>query len=123
MSEPRTAARGPGLVQDRIGNRADIESLARLHRQFLDNLNELDRLGEHVTAAYLTAAVDALEARLTAAGRTIDPRHDGMVALTARGLAARLGDRAVEVARAQLVDAEGEALVVWTAIVNQLESR
>lgn len=99
----------------------DIDAVATLYTQFLSHLSELERIGEHVAAAYLVAATDVLDRRLAQAGRAVGDRHGGIVADFAQRLATRLGPRAIEVARSQLSRAEGDILVVWTAIVKRLE--
>ena len=99
----------------------DINALTTLHGQFLAQLNELERIGEHVAAAYLVAATDVLERRLAQAGLTVSDRQDGIVADFAQRLASRLGSRALDVARTQLTCAEGSTLAVWSTIVTQLE--
>lgn len=121
MSEIDIAAHSPGRAAAGYINNADIDLLAAVQRQFLHNLSFLDQIGEHVAAAYLAAAVDLLDERLALAGRTVGDRRGGILDEFAQRLAERLGPRAVDVARTQLSHAEGNTLVVWTTIVNQLE--
>lgn len=116
MSETDTSAHVRDPALGKATGQADADARGRLHNQFIAALSELDRLGEHVAAAYVAAAIDALVDRHIAG-----ERQGGIVGEFAARMAARLGPRAAEVARAQLTLAEGETLLVWTAIVNQIE--
>ena len=116
MSETGSSAHVRDPALGRAMGQADAEARGRLHNQFLTALSELDRLGEHVAAAYLAAAIDVLGDR-----HITGERPGGIVGEFAARMTMRLGPRAAEVARAQLTRAEGETLMVWTAIVNQLE--
>jgi len=96
-------------------------SVTQLHRQMLDQLVELDQLGEHVAAAHLTAAIDALEERLDA--RTTHPRdrRTDPVEAMAHGLIERFGKRAAEVSRLQMRGASGQTFLVWAAISSRID--
>ena len=97
-------------------------AITRIHREMLDHLSELDRLGEHVAAAHLTAAIDALEERSEAAGMTpTRDRRNDPVEVMAYGLVEKFGDRATRVARRQLEGASGDTLLVWAAIVSRVD--
>lgn len=95
-------------------------AITRVHADLLERLALLDRLGEHVAAAHLAAAIDALEERLDdqapRPSRTDDP-----VEAMARGLVARFDDRATEAARSQMKGASGQTLLVWAAILSRID--
>lgn len=99
----------------------DVAALAALHLRLVDTLEELDRHKEHVAGAYVSSAIDVLEARLALDGHVTAIRPGGAVADFAARLTEELGDRAIDISRAQAERAEGEALRVWQAIVGQLE--
>lgn len=121
MSEIDSVARARDSASQHGTIAVDISALAALHKQFLTQLSELERIGEHVAAAYLAAAADVLERRLAQAGLVVGDRQDGIVADFAQRLSTRLGTRALDVARAQLTCAEGSTLAVWSTIVTKLE--
>lgn len=101
----------------------DLDALSGLYRRYTADLRRLDDAGEPVIAAYLAAAIDALETRLRAAGRPVGDRRAATIADIAQGLEDRLGDRALIVAREQLESASDGALATWSAIVDLLERR
>lgn len=121
MSESGISAHSGDPATESAMTKSEMDALAGLHSQLVDQLATLDRIGEHVAAAYLAAAIDVLDDRLAGDGRAVPDRQGGIVDDFSQRLAARLGPRAIEVARAQLASAEGRTLVVWSAIVNQLE--
>jgi hypothetical protein len=97
-------------------------ALNAIHRQLLDQLPRLDRLGEHIAAAHLAAAIDALEDRLELAERDRSQRlgPDPMDVMATK-MFERLGDRAAAVSRAQMSDATGQTLLVWASITSRLD--
>ncbi len=97
-------------------------ALNAIYRQLLDQLPRLDRLGEHVAAAHLAAAIDALEDRLELAerDRSQRPGPDPMDVMATK-MFERLGERAAAVSRAQMSDATGQTLLVWASITSRLD--
>lgn len=123
MTEGRTLTHARDASLDAVPPGVDVPTLADLHARFLHGLGELDRLGEHVGAAYVAAAIDVIETRLATAGRFVGARHDGRLDSFARAFADRFGARAEDVAHAQLARSQGRAEAVWASILARLASR
>jgi len=99
-----------------------LSAVTRLHGELLAQLAHLDQLGEHVAAAHLAAAIDALEERLDRphTERVRDSKDDPVEAM-ARGLIARFGEQATDAARHQMHGAAGQVLLVWAAIASRID--
>lgn len=97
--------------------------LVAVHYQLTQQLATLDRVGEHIAAAHLLAAIDAIEDRLDTSGGDRAPGQGSRIELLTRNIVDRFGDRALDVSREQLGRASGTTHVVWAAITNRLQTR
>lgn len=98
-------------------------SLLAIRQQMFRLLGQLDQCGEHIAAAHLVAALDALDDRLdTPAADRADASPERPVDHFARVLIEHYGDRAEAVAREQLACSSGDAMLTWAAIVARMEA-
>ncbi|WBO21110.1 hypothetical protein [Sphingomonas abietis] len=107
-----------------VGSVLSDISLLAIKQQMLGILGRLDHYGEHIAAAHLVAALDALDDRLEARLGEQRPAstEDRPLDHFARAMIDRFGDRAEAVARAQLVAASGDAMLAWATIIGHLEA-
>jgi hypothetical protein len=99
-----------------------VSDVTLIHRALLDHLSALDRLGEHVAAAHLTAAIDAIEDRIDVSAN--DHRRDSAgdpVEAMACGLIEMLGPQAQLAARQQITASSGQQLIKWAAIASRVD--
>jgi hypothetical protein len=98
-----------------------IQTLTAAHRQLLDLLSELERIGEFSAAAHVAAAIDVLETRVGVDhGAEVHPGTSNSVAEIAGRMRDAFGEKAESVARRQLTTASGSAVLAWAAIVNRI---
>jgi hypothetical protein len=99
----------------------DKTGLSSVHRQLLDALACLDRTGLHVAAAHLATAIELVEDDLgLEPGQRRAGNADNPVAVVARAMVDVFGDRAQSVARRQLAEASGSAVLAWAAILTMV---
>jgi hypothetical protein len=96
-------------------------AVSEIWSELLGLLSRLDQLGEHVAAAHLAAAIDALENRFDGAGRRLQDRTSDPVEAMALGLITHLGAAAVAAVRRQMTNASGQTLLVWAAIASRID--
>lgn len=99
-----------------------VDSLRAAHDRLLDVLDLLDAAQEHGAAAHVIAAIDRLELRILPDDRFLRREPgDGAIAIIARQMVDRFGDRADSVARRQLDQATGSTFLAWAAIVSRIK--
>lgn len=106
-----------------VGSAVSDSSLFAIRQQMMRLLGQLDQCGEHVAAAHLVAALDALDDRLeTPAEDRATAAPERPIDQFSRVLIEHFGDRAEAVAREQLACSSGDAMLTWVAIIGRMEA-
>lgn len=104
-----------------MADNEDMMTLSSVHRQLTDALRLLDRTGHHAAAAHLVAAIEIIENDVElASGERPGSEQDSAVTAIARWMTRDFGARAQTVARSQLANASGPAMLAWAAIINRI---